>query len=98
MRCLKRRISDAVYRKLLADAALAAQADPAGHCGASQVQRDRPAPAHRHCGSALPRPRTLDAARDQARPDAPHLVLLLGKLDPPVRFAQRIGLVRDPAS
>ena len=38
MRCLKRRISDAVYRQLLADAhAAAAGADPGGHCGASLI-------------------------------------------------------------
>ncbi|WP_342778823.1 transposase [Phytoactinopolyspora halophila] len=40
MRCLKRRISDAVYRQLLADARAAANgdagADPGGHCGASR--------------------------------------------------------------
>ena len=44
MRCLKRRISDAIYRQLIADAereALAAStgtvsAGPGGHCGASQ--------------------------------------------------------------
>ncbi len=39
MRCLKRRISDAIYRQLLADAQAAATADPnrgpAGHGGAS---------------------------------------------------------------
>ena len=39
MRCLKRRISDAIYRQLLADAATARLADvdagPGGHCGAS---------------------------------------------------------------
>ena len=39
MRCLKRRISDAIYRQLLADARLAADQDhgtgPGGHCGAS---------------------------------------------------------------
>lgn len=43
MRCLKRRISDAVYRQLRADArrtdqhatAMAAEAGPGGHCGAS---------------------------------------------------------------
>jgi transposase len=35
LRCLKRRISDAVYRQLLADAARAEGADPGGHCGAS---------------------------------------------------------------
>ena len=40
MRCLKRRISDAVYRQLLADTRAAEtktlNADPGGHCGASQ--------------------------------------------------------------
>ena len=39
MRCLKRRISDAVYRQLLADARAASQEDvgtgPGGHCGAT---------------------------------------------------------------
>ena len=44
MRCLKRRISDAIYRQLAADAGRAAltaspgrmSAGPGGHCGASQ--------------------------------------------------------------
>ncbi|MFC7496409.1 MULTISPECIES: IS110 family transposase [unclassified Nocardioides] len=40
MRCLKRRISDAVYRQLLAEAHAPAntarETDPGGHCGASQ--------------------------------------------------------------
>ncbi len=40
MRCLKRRISDAIYRQLVADAAAAGldgmNAGPGGHCGASQ--------------------------------------------------------------
>ena len=39
MRCLKRRISDAIYRQLLADAKVqgteGADAGPGGHCGAS---------------------------------------------------------------
>jgi transposase len=39
LRCLKRRISDAIYRQLLADSKRAAQtdegADPGGHCGAA---------------------------------------------------------------
>ena len=35
IRCLKRRISDAIYRQLLDDAAQASGADPGGHCGAS---------------------------------------------------------------
>ena len=41
IRCLKRRISDAVYRQLLADATTITAADvnagPGGHCGASHV-------------------------------------------------------------
>jgi transposase len=40
LRCLKRRISDVIYRQLVADAERAActnsQAGPGGHCGASQ--------------------------------------------------------------
>ncbi|MEO5708718.1 MAG: IS110 family transposase [Nocardioidaceae bacterium] len=40
LRCLKRRISDAIYRQLLADAQLVAgqepETGPGGHCGASQ--------------------------------------------------------------
>ena len=40
MRCLKRRISDAIYRQLLADAERSAAhelgAGPGGHCGATQ--------------------------------------------------------------
>src|SRR5215204_5836904 len=41
IRCLKRRISDAIYRQLVIDAATAAaqraNAGPGGHCGASHV-------------------------------------------------------------
>ena len=39
LRCLKRRISDALYRQLIADARAvditAGEASPGGHCGAS---------------------------------------------------------------
>ena len=66
MRCLKRRISDALYRQLRADAKTAATADadagPGGHRGASHhIQRGRLTPAHRHFGSATSRTRTNDA-------------------------------------
>ena len=37
IRCLKRRISDAIYRQLLADARRATGAGPGGHCGAALV-------------------------------------------------------------
>jgi transposase len=36
LRCLKRRISGAIYRQLLADAAQAEGAGPGGHCRASK--------------------------------------------------------------
>ena len=36
MRCLKRRISDAIYHQLLADAQAMAGTGPGGHCGATQ--------------------------------------------------------------
>ena len=50
IRCLKRRISDALYRQLLADHQLAAGADlgagPGGHCGASQESSAVDLPPH----------------------------------------------------
>jgi transposase len=50
VRCLKRRISDAIYRRLLADAQLAAGqepgAGPGGHCGASQESSAVDLPPH----------------------------------------------------
>jgi len=36
VRCLKRRISDAIFRQLVADAQRAAGTGPGGHCGATQ--------------------------------------------------------------
>jgi hypothetical protein len=53
MRCLKRRISDAVYRQLLADARRAAlqapetsEADPGGHYGATPTSSAADLPLH----------------------------------------------------
>jgi transposase len=45
MRCLKRRISDAVYRQLLADAGRLG-ASPGGHCGATQESSAVDLPPH----------------------------------------------------
>ncbi|WP_148576168.1 IS110 family transposase [Nocardioides caldifontis] len=45
MRCLKRRISDALYRQLIADAR-AANASPGGNCGASQESSAVDLPPH----------------------------------------------------
>ena len=50
IRCLKRRISDAIYRQLLADAQRAVGRDPGagpgGHCGASQESSAVDLPPH----------------------------------------------------
>ncbi len=57
LRCLKRRISDAVYRQLLDDAAHGCWCGPGRALrGVSRIQRGRPTPAHRHFGSATPGP------------------------------------------
>ena len=65
MRCLKRRISDALYRQLRADAARPRTGRGSGRAqrGVSCIQRGRLNPAHRHFGSATSRTRTNDATR-----------------------------------
>ncbi len=66
IRCLRRRISDAIYRQLVADAAVApiegVNAGPGAHCGVSTVQRGRPDPAHR--GEPKRRPSKFAALAD----------------------------------
>ena len=68
MRCLKRRISDALYRQLLTDAKAAtqkaAEAGPGGHRGASH--KSSAAGSHPHTGTSDqplpgPAPTTLPA-------------------------------------
>ncbi len=46
LRCLKRRISDALYRQLLADAQREVGAGPGGHCGATQESSAVDLPPH----------------------------------------------------
>ena len=80
MRCLKRRISDAVYRQLLADAQRRTAADvgtgPGGHCGASQESSAVDLPPHIDTSDQpLPGPAqpTLQPARRPGRPaPVPH--------------------------
>ena len=72
MRCLKRRLSDAVYRQLLADAQHH-DTDHRGGPGRAQrgdthIQRGRPDPAHRHFGSATTRARSSNATRPATDP------------------------------
>src|SRR3954451_20479915 len=75
IRCLKRRISDAIYRQLVADAQRLEKAGRGGHCGASQKSSavdlpplidtsDQPLPeppGRRY--AATPRPRKSNTAR-----------------------------------
>jgi hypothetical protein len=56
LRCLKRRISDAIYKQLVKDAVRVGGADPGGHCGASQES------------SAVDLPPRIDTS-DQLLPD-----------------------------
>jgi len=46
IRCLKRRISDAIYKQLVADALRAEGAGPGGHCGATQESSAVDLPPH----------------------------------------------------
>ena len=63
LRCLKRRISDALYRQLVTDARAAENGPGRALRGVSRIQRGRLPPAHRHFGSATSRTRTHDATR-----------------------------------
>ena len=62
VRCLKRQISDAIYRQLIADAQLTAgenpEADPGGHCGATQ--ESSAADSHPHSAKTRLLARTSD--------------------------------------
>ena len=74
MRCLKRRISDAIYRQLSPTPTLPAQTRRGpGRAlrGVSRIQRGRPAPAHRHFGSATSRTRRTRRYARHRRPGRP---------------------------
>jgi len=81
MRCLKRRISDAVYRQLVADAralqAAAAEREevdgtgPGGHCGASLISSAVDLPPHIDTSDQPlpgPAPQTLPGTKTRAKP------------------------------
>ena len=75
MRCLKRRISDAIYRQLLADArqlaATSAGTGPGGHCGASLTSSAVDLPPHIDTSDQPlpgPAPTTLSPVADPDRP------------------------------
>jgi len=64
IRCLKRRLSDVIYRQLLADAT-GVQAGPGGHVGATlQSSADGPTPTAASSEKSLPGPATPNATPD----------------------------------
>ena len=71
MRCLRRRLSDAVYRQLVARRSALSRRHGPGRAprGVSDIQRGRPVPGHRHFGSATSRTRTPDATPARACPE-----------------------------
>ena len=73
MRCLKRRISDAVYRQLVADAQRLAGTGPGGHCGATQESSAVDLPPHIDTSDQPlpgPAPTTLPGTHTRAKPHA----------------------------
>jgi transposase len=75
LRCLKRRISDAIYRQLVADAEAASDpgAGPGGHCGATEESSAVDLPPHIDTSDQpLPGPAhpTLPGTRPHAQPHA----------------------------
>ena len=70
LRCLKRRISDAIYKQLVEDASRAESADPGGHCGASLISSAVDShPPIDTSGSATPGPATTTLRRIVATPE-----------------------------
>ena len=69
LRCLKRRISDAIYKQLVADAVRVGGADPGGHCGASQESSAVDLPRTSTLRISHSRTRTPDATPPHDRPE-----------------------------
>ena len=62
LRCLKRRLSDVVYRQLVADAQTAREAGPGGHSGATlKSSAASPTPAADSSDKSLPGPADANA-------------------------------------
>jgi hypothetical protein len=70
MRCLRRRLSDAVCRQLAADAVVQEEASGRAPRGVPGIQRGWPVPGHQHFGSATSRTRAPDATATPQGPKA----------------------------
>ncbi|HET7277843.1 MAG TPA: transposase [Dermatophilaceae bacterium] len=71
IRCLKRRISDAIFRQLVTDAQRETSTGPGGHCGAPLTSSAVDVPPHIDTSDQPlpgPAPTTLPAARAHAHP------------------------------
>ena len=85
IRCLKRRISDNVYRQLLEDAQKAGGTGPGGHCGASQISSAVDLPTHIDTSDQpLPGP-----AKPTLQPTAAHRKIKTEQALPPRLLTQR---------
>jgi transposase len=74
LRCLKRRLSDAVFQQLTADATTKTEAGPGGHSGATlESSAASPTPAADSSDKSLPGPATSNATRPQQHPKTPSL-------------------------
>jgi len=74
LRCLKRRLSDVVFRQLTADAAAGRAADPGGHSGATlKSSAASPTPATDSSDRSLPGPATNNATASADRQRHPVL-------------------------
>ena len=68
IRCLKRRISDTIYKQLVADTLNAQGAGPGGHCGASQESSAVDLPPHIDTSDQPLPDRVIDATPHHHRP------------------------------
>ncbi|MGH6690630.1 MAG: transposase, partial [Gammaproteobacteria bacterium] len=90
MRCLKRRISDAVYRQLVADARRLTGTGPGGHCGATQESSAVDLPPHIDTSDQPlpgPAPETLPATTDRANPTRARLLAHRADAPEPSRWS-----------
>jgi hypothetical protein len=100
LRCLKRQVSDVIFRRLVADARERAGSHWPGHGpgralrGDSKIQRGRPAPAHRHFGSATSRTRSADATPDTTTPETEREAST--QTSPLTQRGARSGRLREP--